>query len=202
MIEQLFFSLLAKQHHKSIVPFYDLDRGKIDDFIRFDHIPFERNYMHCLGEFKNWASLGKQIELRLCIDYPEVYKRVINLLDLPSISLGSAYSVFKSNNHYFFSCKDRNDVLNLPFTLSPHVKIEEENGNYLLYQDEGDPLHLQGWNKFLIYFYETILTGKELINQINQSKLKDLFTQADITDNILALITQNAILHHNLIVYC
>lgn len=200
VFEQLTFFQLAKIKNKQIDTLFNKSfYENMVNMLRFEMVPIEYYYIHCLGELKKNEIFCKQIEFRLCNEYPETYAKIANLLNLKDIQFNNDFKRFEKIQNEFKICKNRKDLLKLRLTLDKRIILREKDGCFFI-KDKKEFKELSGWNKYLMFFMGKNISGQQLIDKIIESKVGEIFSKRDIEDNILALVTQNIVLNNRLLI--
>lgn len=163
--EQYLFYCLAKEQRINVRV---LKSNKIGDnqykgFGDFARVPYEKQYLHLLGNYKKSEFICKQMANRLRQDYPHYYYKIIELFKVNRTPL------FK--DYYFFF--DNNSQQEL---LSQYSKLKE---NY----KKNDIVGLNNYPKLHLGKEVTVdsLLDKSIIKSLTNIQIKDLvfFLSAD-----------------------
>jgi hypothetical protein len=198
IIEQLFFYQLAQKGNKQIYTVTNKETDFIANFVKFEQVPFSNKYIHCLGGTKKNSKICKQIELRLCEEFPDAYDRIIKYLKLNSIANSKSFFNYKKANQLFIDCEKRDEILNIPLTLSPNITINQKNDEFYLIEGK-KKYRLKNWNKILLFFYGKYQTISEVLINFTNSEVGKNFAYEDTKENIISVITYHSLYYNRFI---
>lgn len=91
--EQYLFYCLARKYNKKVNVLLQETIGdnQYKGFGDFARVPYEKQYLHLLGNYKRNEFICKQMAARLRQDYPEYYYRIIDLFKTNKVSLYRDY---------------------------------------------------------------------------------------------------------------
>ncbi|QSB26058.1 DUF6734 family protein [Flavobacterium sp. CLA17] len=91
--EQYLFYCLTKKYNKKVNVLLSETIGdnQYKGFGDFARVPYEKQYLHLLGNYKRNEFVCKQMAPRLRQDYPEYYYRIIDLFKTNKLSLYNDY---------------------------------------------------------------------------------------------------------------
>ncbi|HEX8020966.1 DUF6734 family protein [Mucilaginibacter sp.] len=124
--QYLFYCLAAKFDKKVNVLFDDIiPDNQYKSFGDFTEVPFNKNYLHLIGQFKRTSNVCQQLANRLRQDYPEYYYRIIALFKNQQTPL-------KKDYYYFINKPTEKYLTDRYFDLkacqqSPAMVISEKN---------------------------------------------------------------------------
>ncbi len=98
--EQVLFFEMAKKEKQEVNSYIKEDIGdnQYTNFGSFDDVPHKRTYLHLLGDFKRQLIVCKKLESYVIKYYPEYYKKLETLLNLPKLSSHMEYDYTKRTN--------------------------------------------------------------------------------------------------------
>jgi len=98
--EQVLFHEMAQFTNQRVHSYIKEDIGdnQYANFGNFDDVPHKRTYLHLLGDFKRQLLVCKKLETYIIHFYPEFYKRLEVLLDLPALSTKVPYDYKVATN--------------------------------------------------------------------------------------------------------
>lgn len=87
--EQYLFYCMAKQKNKEVTVLIPeiIEDNRYKGFGDFDKIPYEKQYLHLLGNYKRSEFISKQLAARLRNDFPLYYYKIIELFKSNKIPL-------------------------------------------------------------------------------------------------------------------
>jgi len=190
--QQLAFAIAEKNNIP--VSYYlenvDSDFSKV---INFHTVPFQSQYVHCIGYAKKSFFACEQVEARLKYHFPEFYDKLNNRLakyfDENSFQsdITPERMDFLFNLYDWVSNKSVDDISNTTFKLNPSCKIIEENDSYFLEHivpqtKNFQRQELKDWNVILLYFeepttinqlYEDLSEDENFLKNTNKETLKE-----------------------------
>ncbi|MCL1943416.1 MAG: hypothetical protein FWF54_07720 [Candidatus Azobacteroides sp.] len=198
--EQLFFYQLAKQMKKTISTVVsEKFANNITNFVKFEQIPFSSKYIHCLGGTKGNYKICKQIELRLCDEYPKEYEQILKYLKINNnTSKTIQMANYQKASKIFSGCKQKEDILYIPLKLSPNIEIVQKNNKYYLIEGRKQYI-LKNWNKMLLFFYGQFRTAEDLLKDFANSDLSSNFDSEDLKDNIISVISYHSLYYNRFV---
>ncbi|MDR6845672.1 DUF6734 family protein [Flavobacterium granuli] len=103
--EQYLFYCLAKVQNKKVTVLFSgiVKDNEYKGFGEFDKVPFEKQYLHLLSDYKKSEYMCDELANRLRQDYPEYYYRIIALFKKNKIPL--------YKNYYFFDMYLQKDLV-------------------------------------------------------------------------------------------
>ena len=131
--EQCLFHALVKKGNKTVgveIPGIVGDTDYVD-LGDFHEVPFNRQYLHLLGNFKRNKSVCDQMAYRLRMDNPEYYYRVISLIKKNQLPLEKDYYHFLDLHTEDYLLKRYNDLSGKDVTLlcNPSVSANNHTNN-------------------------------------------------------------------------
>ena len=125
--EQYLFYCLAKQSNKKVNVLIDkvIGDNMYRGFSDFVEVPYNKHYLHLLGDYKRNSTVCTQMANRLRQDYPEYYYRIIALFKSNKVPL------FKDYYWFEFDSSEQNllrkhDVLKNAYTNNTISIADEE----------------------------------------------------------------------------
>ncbi len=194
VIEQLLFFQMANRQNKAIETLYSPNDNKYSSIFNFDETPFERQYVHYIGECKKKENLCKKLEYRLCFEYPDLYNKIISLVGEQPITETAEYINFASNYRILHKLKSKEDILNLQLTLGDDQQLKKRGSNYYRL-DKDKWCKLGAWSTFMVLFYQNSMSGNELINNISNSYLGEHLSEECIRKNVFITVYQYLLNH-------
>jgi hypothetical protein len=100
IFEQYLFYCMVKSTNLKVQVLFDQlisDQG-YKGFGDFDLIPYRKQYIHLLGEYKRNPDSCHQMAQRLQLEFPEYYYKIIDLFKKNKIPLFKKYHYFDENN--------------------------------------------------------------------------------------------------------
>lgn len=97
--EQYLFYCLAKQGSKQVNLLFDeiIGDNRYKGLSDFSEVPYSRQYLHLLGNYKTNQLVCDQLASQLRFEYPEYYYRIISLFKEKKIPLFKDYYWFESD---------------------------------------------------------------------------------------------------------
>ncbi|MFS2189503.1 DUF6734 family protein [Mucilaginibacter sp. Mucisp84] len=94
--EQYLFYCLAAKFNKKVNVLFDeiIPDNQYKSFGDFTEVPFNKNYLHLIGQYKRTSNVCQQLANRLRQDYPEYYYRIIALFKNQQTPLKKDYYYF------------------------------------------------------------------------------------------------------------
>ena len=122
--EQYLFYCMAKDEQKSVDVLFDnlIDDTQYTGFGDFREVPYNKKYLHLLGNYKKSTSVCTQMANRLRKDYPEHYYKIIELFRKKELPL------FK--NYYWFVGQCTKDEF-----ISRHSALQNKYLNQMLVKE-------------------------------------------------------------------
>lgn len=78
--QYLFYRLVESKNINVTVLFEDMDIN-FSKITEFNNVPHKSTYIHLLGKYKKSENISRQLEIRLLLDYPHYYFRILELLE-------------------------------------------------------------------------------------------------------------------------
>ena len=132
--EQYLFYCLAKDQNKKVTVLLSgiVKDNEYKGFGEFDKVPFEKQYLHLLSDYKKSEYMCDELANRLRQDYPEYYYRIIALFKKNKIPLYKNYHFFDTylqKDLVLSDSKLKSDFLNNSsqkhHTISKNIDIKE-----------------------------------------------------------------------------
>lgn len=195
VLEQLIFYRMANEKNKVITPYIDQDYfTRFTTLVNFEYSPFNVKYIHCLGDFKKNKDVCEQIVYRLKYYFPKEYLYLESFLMKRGDYINSIddekFLIFSNNLAVMENLKTIDDVLKIPLFLSKNISLLEDYGKYYI-KTNIENFELNNWNKYLIHFEETSITGEELLEAIYSSDIIKSFDKNFIRENIIGTLCQH-----------
>jgi hypothetical protein len=121
--EQYLFYCLSKQRNKQVSVLIPeiIDDNRYKGFGDFEKVPYDKQYLHLLGNYKKSEFICRQMAARLRKDYPLYYYKIIELFKTQKIPL------YKDNYFYVESPSkeallQRNEALQKAYQLNTLAK--------------------------------------------------------------------------------
>jgi len=98
IFEQYLFYCMAKSKNKKVSVLFPetYKKDEYKGFGDFDKIPFEKQFIHLLSDYKKSEAKCNQMAQRLRLDYPEYYYKIISLFKKNKIPMLKEYYFFET----------------------------------------------------------------------------------------------------------
>ena len=161
IFEQYLFYCMAKSKNKKVSVLFSktYKKDEYKGFGDFDKIPFEKQFIHLLSDYKKSEAKCNQMAQRLRLDYPEYYYKIISLFKKNKIPMLKEYYFFETKENSFL--KKHGDLKNSFFnkkieTFNPKFSLKNKvEIKTLIHSFPLNNLNNSQW-KDLIHFVETI----------------------------------------------
>ena len=80
VFEQYLFKAIAEKREIDISFYLSSVNHAFDGLADFTGLPSKTNYIHTVGVYKRMKYIGDLLAMRLQLDYPEYYYRILNLI--------------------------------------------------------------------------------------------------------------------------
>ena len=128
--EQYLLYCLAKNENKKVHVLFDeiIGDNKYKGFGDFIDVPYNKHYLHLLGDYKRIKSVCEQMANRLRLDYPEYYYRIIAVFKNSKAPLLKDYFWIEDIlNEDHLTANKFLKAVNLKNELQDHVEEDSKN---------------------------------------------------------------------------
>ena len=171
IFEQYLFYCMSKSKKKEVSVLFSKTHktGEYKGFGDFDKIPFEKQFIHLLSDYKKSEAKCNQMAQRLRLDYPEYYYKIISLFRKNKIPMLKEYCFFETEEHSFLNkhielknsfVNKKIETFNPKFSLKVKVEIKTLIDNFQL-----NNLSNSQWKDLILFVEEiNLILEKEYSN--------------------------------------